>query len=318
MLATLPFEALHTQKYTTSWTDWKNKNYFAEMPYLVKDYNISYNYSATLFQQSSPKQKTKKVEVTPLNDWLAFAPVFDNANTAGTTPRTRKFLASNSSQNDSIKTRSYLRDGTYVSPLPGSEKEIETIFDLFEKQGKKAQIKTHQKASEKFIKSNEIKNYKILHFATHGFVNEEKPELSGILFAQDTTSTLSEIDKLFGNKPQNEGVLYQSEIYNLKFNANLVVLSACETGLGKITKGEGVIGLTRALLYAGSKNIIVSLWQVSDNSTKKLMINFYKNLLNDKKQTEFAKHLSKAKRKMIANKKYAHPFFWSPFILIGE
>jgi len=317
MLATLPFEALHTQKYKVSWTDWKNQNYFSDMPYLVKNYNISYNYSATLFQQSSPKQNTKKVEITPLNDWIAFAPVFDNANTAGTTTRTRKLLTFEN-KNDSLKTRSYLRNGTYVSPLPGSEKEIETIFDLYEQNKKKAAIKTHKQANEKFVKSKELQNYKIIHFATHGFVNEAKPELSGILFAQDTVSILSEIDKLLGNKPQNEGILFQSEIYNLKFNSELIVLSACETGLGKITKGEGVIGLTRALLYAGTKNIIVSLWQVSDNSTKELMINFYKNLLSDKKQVKFAKHLSDAKRKMIEEKKYAHPYFWSPFILIGE
>ncbi|MFC2152873.1 CHAT domain-containing protein, partial [Bacteroidota bacterium] len=145
-----------------------------------------------------------------------------------------------------------------------------------------------------------------LHFATHGFVNTEKPELSGIFLAQD--STLSE-----------DGILYQGEIYNLDLNADLTVLSACETGLGQIKKGEGLIGLTRALLYAGSKNIIVSLWKVADDSTSDLMIDFYKNLLEEDQETaEFSKALQQAKLKMIEEGEYAHPFYWSPFILIGK
>ena len=326
-LATIPFETLHTQKYSGEWTDWKSKTYFAEMPYLIKDYNISYNYSATLFQQTKPKERTDEIEITHLNDWIAFAPVFDDENTSGTTTRTRELLTYETMKNDSIVSRSYLTDGRYVSPLPGSKTEIETIFDLYEQQGKKALIKTHQQANETFVKSDELQNYRIIHFATHGFVNEGNPKFSGILFAQDTTviiDSLTHLPHLIAQ--QNEGILYQSEIYNLNFNADLVVLSACETGLGKITEGEGVIGLTRALLYAGSKNIIVSLWSVNDKSTSKLMINFYENLLNsplkagkgDLKQDKFAKHLSEAKRKMIEDGKYSHPYFWSPFILIGE
>ena len=93
--------------------------------------------------------------------------------------------------------------------------------------------------------------------------------------------------------------------------------------MGKITSGEGVIGLTRALLYAGTDNIIVSLWAVSDKSTTELMVNFYENLLNsnfegDKGDVKFNKPLREAKLKMIEEGKYAHPYFWSPFILIGE
>lgn len=89
--------------------------------------------------------------------------------------------------------------------------------------------------------------------------------------------------------------------------------------MGKIKKGEGLIGLTRALLYAGSKNIIVSLWKVADDSTSDLMIDFYKNLLEENQNSqEFSKALQQAKLKMIEEGKYAHPFYWSPFILIGK
>jgi CHAT domain-containing protein len=112
--------------------------------------------------------------------------------------------------------------------------------------------------------------------------------------------------------------LYSGEIYNLKLNADLVVLSACETGLGKIQQGEGIIGLTRALLYAGAKNIIVSLWEVADESTSDLMVNFYKNTLAGKGQLSYSEALRNAKLKMIGEGKYAHPLYWSPFILIGK
>lgn len=227
-------------------------------------------------------------------------------------------------QNGKYVSRSFL-DGMYITPLPGSKLEVETIFNLFDKNNLKATLKTHQQANEKDVKTIELDNYRIIHFATHGLVNEQLPEFSAILLAQDTTSYTDTLSDITGNVAnQNEGFLYQSEIYNLKFNAELVVLSACETGLGKISSGEGVIGLTRALLYAGTKNLIVSLWQVDDKRTQELMQKFYANLLKDKTftkrkgTTKYGKHLRKAKLEMINEGQYAHPYFWSPFILIGE
>ena len=302
-MATVPFEVFLTEEYKKV----EDNKKFSELPYLLNKYNISYNYSATLFNN----KKSKELSV---NDLIAFAPVFNDEKTSGTTKTTRSIL---SLSKDKTKTRSFLFDGRYVNPLPGTEVEVDSIFNLYKKNGKKAMIKTHLHANENFVKSGELVKYKIIHFATHGFVNEEKPKFSGILFSQDTTVNTDNIYLEYSSKQQNEGILYQSEIYNLEFNAELVVLSACETGLGKITKSEGVIGLTRALLYAGSKNIIVSLWQVSDDGTKELMIKFYENLLKNEKE-KFSIHLRKAKNVLIKDGKYAHPYFWSPFILIGE
>jgi len=303
-LAIIPFESLLTEKYNSSWTDWNNTAYFSEMPYLIKNYNISYSYSANLFYETNPKTN-EKPQFQNINDWLALAPVFDNDSISGTSLRTRKLIEKNSvDKTGKINTRAWLRNGTYISPLPGSEKETKNIFKIFEENNKKAELKTRKFANEEFAKSGVLKNYRYLHIATHGMVNEEKPELSCILLAQDTTST-------------EDNILYSGEIYNLELNADLTVLSACETGLGKIAEGEGVIGLTRALLYAGSKNIIVSLWQVSDESTNQLMVDFYKNIFKDKGDG-FAQHLSKTKLKLINEGKYAHPFFWSPFVLIGR
>ena len=114
-------------------------------------------------------------------------------------------------------------------------------------------------------------------------------------------------------------MLYAGEIYNLKLNADLVVLSACETGLGKVKPGEGLIGLTRALLYAGSKNIIVSLWKVDDRGTQFFMTDFYRLLLQEKSATAgYSGILRQTKLDLISTGSLSHPFYWSPFILVGK
>ena len=95
------------------------------------------------------------------------------------------------------------------------------------------------------------------------------------------------------------------------------MLSACQTGLGKLSKGEGVIGLSRALTYAGAKSIVVSFWSVADESTAELMTEFYKTLLQNKDEN-FAKALRHAKLQLIRNEKFASPYYWAPFILIGN
>ncbi|MGD0581499.1 MAG: tetratricopeptide repeat protein [Bacteroidales bacterium] len=300
ILAIIPFESLLTSNITGNIDDYKN------YPYLIKKYNISYSYSAKLFYRTFSKQKSTSIEITKLNDWLAFAPVFDDSGDQSLVLSTRelqkqlKWL-----KTDSLMTNRSMFDRNYITPLPATKTETEDIFKLYDDNNLKAKVLLHKDANEQFVKSGELAKYKILHFATHGFVNSERPELSGLVLAQDTTGG-------------EDGILYSGEIYNLKLNADLVVLSACETGLGKIQKGEGIIGLTRALLYAGAKNIIVSLWQVADESTSNLMVDFYKNSLENKGKLSYSEALRNAKLKMIAEGKYAHPLFWSPFILIGK
>lgn len=297
-LANIPFEALLTGKIN-------EKQKFKDYPFLINDYNISYAYSANLYYLSSQKAKQNQIEITQLNDWLALAPVFSDETTSGISMRSRGLLNKINKSMDSLNTRGTLLNGNYVSPLPGTENEVKAIFNEFDSQNKKAELKIYQSANELFVKSDELKKYNFIHFATHGFVDSEEPELSGILLAQDTTGG-------------NDGILFSGEIYNLELNANLVTLSACETGLGKIQSGEGIIGLTRALLYAGARNIIVSLWQVSDEATSKLMIDFYAEMLKSANKQTFSAYLQTAKLKMIKEGKFSHPFFWSPFILIGK
>lgn len=301
LLSFIPFEALLPISHSTGLSN------YSTYPYLVNKYNISYSYSANLLYLTLPKESTSKVEVTDIKDWLAFAPVFSDEGTGGLTLRTRNILRQIASyQKDTLNTRGRLFNGAQITPLPGTEKEVKNIFNEFDSKGFVAQVQLNQNANEAFIKSGDLQNYKYLHIATHGFVSADKPELSGIILAQDSLS-------------KEDGILFSGEIYNLQMNADLVVLSACETGLGKFTKGEGIIGLSRALLYAGSKNIIVSLWKVADNSTSVLMTDFYDNLLKQQGQERnFSFAISEAKRKMIRSKKYAHPFYWSPFVLIGK
>ncbi len=308
VLASIPFEAILS-------SDTADTILLKDLPYLVKKYSISYCSSATLFKENYSKKRGGPIEARPLNDWIAYAPVFDDENAKGTSLASRALIHELHKINkDSTLTRGLLRgSGEMVPPLPGSEKEVKSIFNEFDKQNLKTTVELKGNASEGKIKSGGLENYKYIHLATHGFVNSEKPELSGILLAQMPDST----------NEQNDGILYSGEIFNLKLNADLVVLSACETGLGQIKKGEGIIGLTRALLYAGAKNLMVSLWQVSDQSTSDLMISFYKNLLNEKSarlsnSVRFAPLLQQAKLKMINEAKFAHPYYWSPFILIGQ
>ena len=308
VLATLPFETLLTAEVPDT-------TQFQNLPYLVRKYSISYCSSATLFKETFAKRKGAPSEVRPLNDWIAYAPVFDDENGKGTSLASRALIRELHKLNkDSTLTRGLMMGtGESVPPLPGSENEVKSIFNEFDKLNLKTAVELKGNASERSIKSGELENYKYIHLATHGFANSEKPELSGLLLAQVADST----------NEQNDGILYSGEIFNLKLNADLVVLSACETGLGQIKKGEGIIGLTRALLYAGAKNLVVSLWPVSDESTSDLMIDFYKKLLNEKSvrlsnSVRFAPLLQQAKLKMISEAKFAHPYFWSPFILIGQ
>src|SRR5262249_24844142 len=120
-------------------------------------------------------------------------------------------------------------------------------------------------ASRATALSEEMSRYRIVHFATHGLLNSQHPELSGVV--------LSLVDER--GQPQ-DGFLRAHDVYNLKLNADLVVLSGCQTALGKEIKGEGLVGLTRGFMYAGAPRVVASLWQVSDKATAELMKQFYK------------------------------------------
>ena len=199
----------------------------------------------------------------------------------------------------------YANVSSTLNDLPGSENEINEIRLLFKSKEHNTTVLSDGDATEINLKGQQLHKYKYLHFATHGMVDESKPELSRI-FLRPTYN-----DK-------EDGSLYSGEIYNIDIHADLVCLSACQTGLGKVSKGEGIIGLSRSLLYAGAENLIVSLWTVSDNSTSKLMIDFYHNHLYSDSYDTFSGALRKAKLKLIKDDQFNKPYYWAPFILIGE
>lgn len=196
--------------------------------------------------------------------------------------------------------------------LPATKDEVYAIRDLFQSRygfferlfGKRTRVYLEEQASEARIKTPEMEQYRFIHLATHGLANEATPELSHLRLAEEDTTAAE------------DGILYLSEVYNLRLNAELVVLSACQTGLGQVAQGEGVIGLARAFSYAGAEGLVVSLWPVWDESTRVLMVDFYGKLLDGKAKAEA---LRQAKRSMIGgDTHYAMPYYWAPFILIGQ
>ena len=187
--------------------------------------------------------------------------------------------------------------------LPFSRREADAIKALIPE--KDVMLALGFRASRATATSPELSQYRYVHFATHGLLNSEQPELSGIL--------LSSYDE-FG-KRQN-GFLQLHDVYNLKLSADLVVLSACETALGKDIRGEGLVGLTRGFMYAGVPRIVASLWNVDDAATAELMGMFYKAMLTEGKRP--AEALRIAQVHMSRTTQWSSPYYWAAFTLQGE
>ena len=151
----------------------------------------------------------------------------------------------------------------------------------------------------------DLSQYAILHFATHGYLNPGNPELSGFV--------LSMIDA--EGRPQN-GFIRTPDVYRLQAPVDLVVLSACRTGLGKDVRGEGLIGLTRGFMYAGASSVVASLWKVDDEATSELMKHFYANMLQ--KGMRPAEALRVAQNALRQTPDWQAPHFWAGFTLQGE
>jgi CHAT domain-containing protein/tetratricopeptide (TPR) repeat protein len=151
----------------------------------------------------------------------------------------------------------------------------------------------------------DLASYRIVHFATHGLLNNKHPELSGLVF--------SLVD---GRGRPRDGFLPAYEIYNLRLNADLVVLSACQTALGEDIRGEGLVGLTRAFMYAGGARVVASLWKVPDSATAALMQRFYRALIVERRRP--AEALRAAQESVRAQRRWSAPYYWAGFTLVGE
>ncbi len=189
-----------------------------------------------------------------------------------------------------------------IQPLHYSKSELKKLSDLA---GSAALIKRGFDASRGVLETTDFSKYAILHFATHGLLNPKNPEKSGFL--------LSTLD-LDGN--QQDGFITMRDVYSLHVPVDLVVLSACRTGLGKDVRGEGLIGLTRGFMHAGASSVVASLWKVDDEATAELMKNFYANMLQ--KGMAPAEALRAAQNTVRQNPLWQSPHYWAGFTLQGE
>ncbi len=278
--------------------------------YLAKTYSISYAQSMGVLDII--KKRKYNANRKPL---LAFGgAVYDNITYSADMIQNEKQLAvldknthASFEEKRSVRNAYASLDMANWDNLPGTLEEVKNIAKVV----RGAKVYTGDKVNENNLKklsaNGSLANYKIVHFATHGLVVPAIPELSAIVLSQ------------FKNERGGEdGYLRMGEIAKLKIKANFINLSACETGLGKIYGGEGVVGLTQSFLIAGANGLSVSLWQVSDVSTSQFMVAMYE--LVEKQGIGYAEAITEIKRQFIRGdfgETYRAPYYWAPFVYYG-
>lgn len=280
-LQSLPFEVLLEAEPGPAAGD--RADTFAELPYAFRDASVRYGPSATVLAVLA-RQTARGERATDLDLLAVGDPAFE--------PRTAEDAAPRA---EPKATRSGL------APLPFTGREVEAIGALFAPA--RRTLLVGEAAREKRLRAGGfLAGYRWVHFATHGLVDERRPERSSLALS-------------FPQDASEDGFLQASEIYGLDLHADLVVLSACETGLGKAVRGEGVLGLPRAFLFAGAHSVVVSMWSVSDRSTSEYMQELYRQMVRHGKTP--AEAMRRARSALRSSSEFAHPFYWAPFVLIG-
>lgn len=296
VLALLPFETL---------VDVQEK-------YLVEKYSVQYIQSMTIARLLNERQYGK--DRKPM---LAFGgAVYEYASSyvpsTSITPAKldilRKQLKTFIGKDTSLRSFYEMRGMANWDQLPGTMSEVENISLIVSD----SEAITGAEATENKVKqlseSGKLGDYKILHFATHGLVVPDNSNLSSIILSQFNEE-----------KDGEDGFMRMKEIADLDIKADFVNLSACETGLGKIYGGEGVLGLTQSFLIAGAKGLSVSLWQVADDSTSKFMTELYKKV--QEKNIPYRQAIAETKRGFIKGEygdKWKSPYYWAPFVYYGN
>jgi CHAT domain-containing protein/Tfp pilus assembly protein PilF len=311
VLYKIPFEALFTSHQPHTQRD------YSKFDYVIKQFDITYHYSAQLYingielktVQTALRGYSADTENT--KTFIGFAPVFPEDEKTDYSVATGDIDRIYSYQDDVLRS-SLLRDQRFKE-LSYSRQEIEAIVTLFStKQNINTTVHSaylYSDATKDAFKSK-IKDYNIIHIASHSFINEGYPQLSGIVFASPVRDPKGQVP----TDHNYENILFAGEIYNLELNADLVVLSSCESGLGKLIKGEGMLALNRAFLYSGAANIVFSLWKVPDMQTSEFMIEFYDLMFLGK---NYAESLRQTKLSFIKDEFTARPHSWAGFLLIG-
>ncbi len=255
----------------------QDSNDFKSYPYLLNKHQFSYTYSATLLKDMCDKKHHR----TPTKKFAAFAPFYTGDTS---------LLANMYAYDDLMR-----KD---LQPLAYSGSEVAAASKLMH-----GEIVAGTAATEERFTST-AGDYRILHLATHGRADNRVGDYAFLAFTEIKDSIENEL-------------LYVKDLYNLELNADLVVLSACETGIGKLQRGEGIISLARAFAYAGAKSIVTTLWEVNDKSTSELMRYFYRELRKGKTKDEALRSARKAYLEK-SKARTCHPFFWAAFVPVGD
>lgn len=280
-LILIPDQYLHYIPFEALISSDENKP-LKDLDYLIRDYEVSYHYSTKLFARARKSEVNEQVSI------YAFAPVYDEKKS----PKLPEAFNN---------MRSLDIDGKF-SPLPESEKEVNRILALFQKKKYRNAIALRENASESNLKPALQNNYQFIHIAGHSFANEENSNFSGIACYPVDDST-------------EDDILYSGEVSYLDIQADLITLSSCESGFGRLETTEGLLGLNRSFVYAGAPNVLFSLWKVYDKVSAELMVEFYENMLEGQ---SYAASLRNAKLKLLEKNTTANPHFWAPFLLIGR
>ncbi|PHN00617.1 CHAT domain-containing protein [Flavilitoribacter nigricans] len=270
----LPFDALLTREP-------KNPYRPETYDYVMRNYQISYSYSATLLREMIQKQHRR----IPERQILAMAPYADLDSIA----------TSSFHQGDWWDTKNR---GEILKGLPATTIELDSIQNIYSTDALYGAAATKKRFWDLAY------NYRVLHLATHGKADPRVGDYSYLAFAPLSDSLDNEL-------------LYVRDLYNLPLNADMVVLSACETGMGELQRGEGMVSMARAFAYAGAKSMVTTLWPVNDRSMQELMVAFYQNLKKGKTKEEA---LQSAKMEYLVKHPgtAAHPSFWAGVIVIGD
>jgi CHAT domain-containing protein len=251
--------------------------------------------SVIVSQRAAPRRAAPSKAVAVFAD-----PVFDRADprigVALAVPKTHTAQAQ-------LATRSSTLSSGPLERLPFSAEEAEAIAGLVPEGERYVAIGFE--ANRETLLGIPLADYRVIHFATHGVIDTRYPDLSAL--------ALSGVDA--AGAPMN-GLLGLPDVYALDLNADLVVLSACETALGRDIRGEGLLGLTQGFLYAGAKGVVASLWPVTDRATAELMRRFYDHMLRDGLRPADA--LRRAQLSISAEPLWGHPYYWSAFVLLGD
>ncbi len=309
----LPFETLivSESEETTPYSD---------LDYLLKNCQISYHYSTTLLHLDLQKQ-AESAERAPTDvAFTGFAPVYTSSSNAQkqALELLQKEYATAANRSKAVRS-----DGTWM-PLPYSKLEVENIAQLFEEHGLQNQAFLYESANKSNLEE-QIGKSRFVLIAAHGIVNNQYPELSGLVLAEDgsgkfksdTTEELEEFEadrsKIELQKATDDCILNMKEVAMIPMNADLVVLSSCESGIGELHKGEGMMAVNRGFLASGAKNVVSTLFKVNDRASSELTTLLFRYIL---KGEGYSSALQRAKLELL-KKEGMSPKAWSGFVLFG-